>query len=109
MNEEINALISHNFFTALKVSLPFLGALLLSGLLVGLLQAATQVNEAATPFIVKLFSLALVCFLAGGWAVNSFSDTIKANILSISAHPKVSTTSAPPKKSSGTSPPSNKP
>ena len=52
---------------ALTLATPMLGVALLIGVVIGLLQAATQVNEPAIAFIGKLFALALVLAIGGGW------------------------------------------
>lgn len=52
---------------ALAVSAPMLGAALVTGLAVSILQAATQVNEMTLSFIPKLAAVAAVAVLAGPW------------------------------------------
>ena len=51
------------------VSAPLLGAALGVGLLVGILQAATSINEMTLSFIPKLFALGLAMALFGGWQI----------------------------------------
>jgi flagellar biosynthetic protein FliQ len=46
---------------------PMLGAALAVGLMIGVFQAATQIQEMTLSFIPKLGSLALVLFLLGPW------------------------------------------
>ncbi len=56
---------------AMAVSLLLVGPFLLVGLLVGvvigLLQAMTQINEATLSFIPKLLAIGLVLLLSGQW------------------------------------------
>lgn len=52
---------------ALAVAAPMLGAALVTGLVVSILQAATQVNEMTLSFIPKLAAVAAVAVLAGPW------------------------------------------
>jgi len=56
---------------ALQVTVMLAGPLLLSalaiGLLIGMLQAATQINEMTLSFIPKLMVLALVLYVGGPW------------------------------------------
>ncbi|NVK31752.1 MAG: flagellar biosynthesis protein FliQ [Gammaproteobacteria bacterium] len=40
------------------------------GLIVGMFQAATQINEQTLSFIPKLFALAAVIFMAGPWMLD---------------------------------------
>lgn len=51
----------------LVIALPMLGVALVIGVAVGLLQAATQVNEPSIAFIGKIFALAAVLAMGGGW------------------------------------------
>mgnify|MGYP000536619362 CR=1 FL=1 len=49
------------------VSAPLLIVALAVGLIVGLFQAATQVNEMTLSFIPKLLAMGAVMLVAGGW------------------------------------------
>jgi flagellar biosynthetic protein FliQ len=66
---------------AVEVALMLSGPLLLSalgiGLLVSLVQAATQVNEATLSFIPKLVGTFLVLILAGPWMLQLFVDYVR--------------------------------
>jgi flagellar biosynthetic protein FliQ len=52
---------------AMIVAAPLLIAALVVGILIGLLQAATQINEASVAFVGKLGAMAVVIFAAGPW------------------------------------------
>lgn len=56
------------------VSAPLLITSLLVGLLVSILQAATQINEMTLTFIPKLLAMFLVLVLAGPWMLNTLVD-----------------------------------
>lgn len=60
---------------ALKVTAmlagPVLIAVLVTGLLIGMFQAVTQINEMTLSFIPKLMVLALVLTLAGSWMLDT--------------------------------------
>lgn len=49
---------------------PLFGAILIVGLVVGILQAATQVNDAAVGFLPRALTVGLVCTFAGGWMMD---------------------------------------
>jgi flagellar biosynthetic protein FliQ len=49
------------------ISAPLLGISLVVGLVIGILQAATSINEATLSFIPKLAALALTLAVVGGW------------------------------------------
>jgi len=65
------------------VAAPLLGAALLTGLLVSLIQAATQINEMTLSFIPKLLVLILVLVLAGPWMLNTMLDYMRRLFTSI--------------------------
>jgi flagellar biosynthetic protein FliQ len=52
---------------ALLVCAPLLGSALVTGLVVSILQAATQINEATLSFIPKLVALVVTLVIAGPW------------------------------------------
>ena len=69
--------------TTVLVSAPMLGAALVTGLLVSLFQAATQINEMTLSFIPKLLVLVLVLVLAGPWMLNTMLDYMQRLFTSI--------------------------
>jgi flagellar biosynthetic protein FliQ len=48
---------------------PLLGAALAVGLLIGIFQAATQIQEMTLSFIPKLLALVVTLFIAGPWMI----------------------------------------
>ena len=52
-----------------KIALPVLGAALIAGILVGVLQAATSIQEMTLSFIPKLAVMALSLALFGEWQI----------------------------------------
>lgn len=46
---------------------PLLLALLVAGVVIGVLQAATQIQDPSVGFLPRLMVAALVCLLMGGW------------------------------------------
>ncbi|WP_297909563.1 flagellar biosynthesis protein FliQ [Thiomonas sp.] len=56
------------------VSLPVLGVALVVGLLVSLLQAATQLNEMTLSFVPKVLAIGLTAVLAGPWMLHVMMD-----------------------------------
>ncbi len=53
---------------------PLLMAALLTGLVVGLFQAATQINEQTLSFIPKLLSMVIVLLATGPWLLQTILD-----------------------------------
>lgn len=74
-------------FKALWMSLvlcgPILIALLILGLVIGILQAATSVNESSVAFIPKLLALGVVILLVGPSSLGVFVDYLRTVILDI--------------------------
>lgn len=52
---------------------PMLGGALVIGLVVSVLQAVTQINEATLTFIPKMIVVALVILIAGPWMIDVMS------------------------------------
>jgi len=53
---------------------PLLLIALIAGLVIGMLQAATQINESTLSFIPKLLMLVLTLFAAGPWILRVLMD-----------------------------------
>jgi flagellar biosynthesis protein FliQ len=60
--------------TTAMLSAPLLGAALVTGLLVSIFQAITQINEATLTFIPKMIIIAIVLVLCGPWMVDIMSN-----------------------------------
>ncbi|HMI37463.1 MAG TPA: flagellar biosynthesis protein FliQ [Steroidobacteraceae bacterium] len=56
------------------ISAPLLLIALITGLVIGMLQAATQINESTLSFIPKLLMLVLTLFAAGPWILRMLID-----------------------------------
>jgi flagellar biosynthetic protein FliQ len=68
------------------IAAPLLLIALITGLLIGMLQAATQINESTLSFIPKLLMLVLTLFVAGPWMLRvllDFTRTLYAGIPTI--------------------------
>ena len=65
--EEVLAVGRHALEVTLLLAAPLLLTALVVGLLVGVFQAATQVNEMTLSFIPKLIAMAAALMLAGPW------------------------------------------
>jgi flagellar biosynthetic protein FliQ len=56
------------------IAAPMLLIALIAGLVIGMLQAATQINESTLSFIPKLLLLVLTLFAAGPWILRVLMD-----------------------------------
>ena len=78
MNASAVLSISQNALsTAILVSAPLLLTALVIGLVVSILQAATQINEATLSFIPKLLGVFAAMVIAGPWMVSVLVDYIQ--------------------------------
>ena len=67
------ALLREGLLVLASVGGPVLGALLVVGLVVGILQAATQINDPAVGFLPRGLAAVAVVWLAGGWIMERLS------------------------------------
>ena len=58
----------------LLVSAPLLAVVLIIGVVIGIIQAATSINEMTLSFIPKLIGLAGVIVLCGNWQITVLVD-----------------------------------
>ena len=70
-------------WTAVIVAAPMLVSALVVGLVIGMFQAATQINEMTLSFIPKLFTLFLTLLFAGPWLLSTLINFTQRLILSI--------------------------
>jgi flagellar biosynthetic protein FliQ len=56
------------------IAAPLLLIALIAGLVIGMLQAATQINESTLSFIPKLLLLVLALFATGPWMLRVLAD-----------------------------------
>ncbi len=61
-------------WVVVMLTAPLLLSALLVGVLIGMLQAATQINEMTLTFIPKLMVVAVVLIVAGPWMLQLISE-----------------------------------
>lgn len=75
MTEDLILKLGHEALrTTAMLSAPLLGAALITGLLVSIFQAITQINEATLTFIPKMIIIAIVLVIAGPWMIDVMSN-----------------------------------
>jgi flagellar biosynthetic protein FliQ len=72
--EMVNNLMQQSLEVTVLLAAPLLLAALVTGLVVSVFQAATQVNELTLPFIPKLLAVFAAMVLAGPWMLNLLMD-----------------------------------
>ncbi len=65
------------------ISAPLLGVGLLVGLVVGIFQAATSINEQTLSFIPKIVAMGITMAIAGSWMINTMVDYTKSIFIRI--------------------------
>ena len=64
-------------YVMLVLSAPLLLTALVVGLVVSILQAATQINEMTLSFIPKLIAMVAALVIAGPWMITYYVDYVK--------------------------------
>lgn len=82
--DAVRELMQRALLLASEVAAPFLFAVLIIGLLVGVLQAATQVQESALAFIPKLAVVGIIIVVGGPWALDRMVLFTRETIASLS-------------------------
>ena len=72
--ESITTIAQQALWVTLLVALPLLGVALVVGLLVSLIQAATQLNEMTLSFVPKVLAMGLAGVFAGPWMLHVMMD-----------------------------------
>lgn len=62
---------------ALALSAPLLLVALVTGLIISILQAATQINEMTLSFIPKIVAVFIAIIVAGPWMLNLLLDYVR--------------------------------
>lgn len=81
--ESVISIGRHALEVTLMLSMPILLAALLIGLIVGVFQAATQINEATLSFIPKMLGVAVVLMLMGSWMLKVLTNYTRDLFMSI--------------------------
>ena len=73
----------HMLYLSMVLSLPVLGAALVVGMVIGLLQAVSSIQEQTLAFVPKLLAIVLVFVLLGPWMMRTiveYSGELFANL-----------------------------
>ncbi len=81
--ESVLDITQNAMWTAVIVAAPMLVTALVVGLIIGMFQAATQINEMTLSFIPKLFTLFITLVIAGPWLLSTLINYTQNLILSI--------------------------
>ena len=84
MTGELQGLLHSALVQLAVVGGPMLACLLVIGLVVGILQAATQINDPAVGFVPRLAATLLVIWMLGRWMLEKLAQSFAAAITSLS-------------------------
>ena len=73
-NAQVLDLLQSGVMVALKLSAPLLLLSMGVGVIIAVLQAATQIHEQTLTFVPKLITVALVFLLAGSWLMETLQE-----------------------------------
>ena len=65
---------------------PLLGGILLVGVVIGILQAATSIQEMTLSFIPKLIIVVAILFVLGGWQILTLVDYLQSLLANLSMY-----------------------
>jgi flagellar biosynthetic protein FliQ len=81
--ETVISIGEHALVVTSMVAAPLLLSALVSGVVIGMLQAATQINEMTLSFIPKLLALVATIFVTGHWMLQTLIDYTRSLFESI--------------------------
>ncbi len=81
--ETVISIGEHALIVTSMVAAPLLLSALVSGVVIGMLQAATQINEMTLSFIPKLLALVATIFVTGHWMLQTLIDYTRSLFESI--------------------------
>jgi flagellar biosynthetic protein FliQ len=81
--QEVITIGQQALYITVLVSAPLLITALAVGLVVAVLQAATQINEMTLSFLPKLLAMFLVLIAAGPWMLTMIVDYLRRVLMSI--------------------------
>lgn len=81
--DTVNDLVIKGLIIGAKIAGPALLITLVVGLIIGVLQAATQINEASISFLAKLIAVMGTIVLMGSWSLRQLMEYTTRTISSI--------------------------
>ncbi len=83
--EQVMSLGQHALTVTTLLAAPLLLSVLAAGVLIGMLQAATQINEMTLSFVPKLLVMVAALFIGGHWMLGVIVDYARGLIAGIPA------------------------
>ncbi|MPN60234.1 hypothetical protein SDC9_207959 [bioreactor metagenome] len=77
MTLDAGEVLRQGIFVVIKLAGPILILSMAVGVLVAIFQAVTQIHDQTLAFVLKLVVTGLVCFIGGGWMMNTLMEYTK--------------------------------
>ena len=74
--DRVMEIMTDTLFTAFKLAAPMLLVSMLVGLVIAIIQAATQVHEQTLTFLPKLVAIALALLFMGPWMIDTMNEFV---------------------------------
>ena len=71
MSDHVIQIVAQGLLTAIKIAGPVLAATLVVGVVLGVVQSATQIQESTLTFVPKLIVASLVLVFTGAWCLQT--------------------------------------
>lgn len=82
MNQDYAVMLTNQMLlTAAKIAAPFLLTCLIVGLIISIIQVATQIQEMTLTFIPKIIAAVAVIVIMGSWMMTELVEYTRATIL----------------------------
>lgn len=73
-NSEVMSIMQTALIVGVKLAAPILLLSMFLGILISILQAATQIHEQTITFVPKLILIIALCMFSGGWMLETLQD-----------------------------------
>lgn len=73
-NSQVLEIMQSGVVVAIKLCAPILLLSMAVGILISIIQAATQIHEQTITFVPKLILIAIVCLVGGSWMLEVLQD-----------------------------------
>lgn len=81
--DAVLALAREAIWTTVLLSVPLLAAAMITGLIISILQAITQINEATLTFIPKILAIVVMMVVTGPWMVQLMTSYTSNLLMSL--------------------------
>jgi flagellar biosynthetic protein FliQ len=83
---DLSGLTREGFLLLAATAGPIIGVLLVIGLIVGVFQAATQINDPAVGFLPRMAAAVLTVWVFGAWVMERYSGFFASSLGRMSSH-----------------------